>query len=111
MGHRNIVYSSLRTPDGTILTSTHVHDYVKHLDKNGKEYMLDGGTDYQKIREVVGRSGFGKNGDEEFRSSLLKDMNDEWVEASIPFVGKDSKWARIYQRELDYRKENNIQIN
>ena len=36
----------MRTPDGTILESKHRHDYVTHLDANGKEYMLDGGLAY-----------------------------------------------------------------
>ena len=42
----NILNSRMRTPDGTILESKHRHDYVTHMDANGKEYMLDGGLDY-----------------------------------------------------------------
>ena len=32
-----ILNSRLRTPDGTILESGHRHDYVTHIDANGKE--------------------------------------------------------------------------
>lgn len=126
----NLLYSSCKTPDGTILVSTHAHDYVTHIDKNGKEYMLDGGRHYQRynihddivwlniydtdpievIREKVGRSGYGKNGTGTFRRALLKDMNNNWVSASIDYVPKDSIWKEVYQRELEYRKLHNIFI-
>ncbi len=53
----NLIYNALRTPDGTVLTSRHRHDYVTHIDKNGKEYMIDGGLDY--VRSSA-------NGDEEY---------------------------------------------
>jgi hypothetical protein len=41
-----IILNQIKTPDGTILRSMHRHDYVTHIDKNGLEYMVDGGHDY-----------------------------------------------------------------
>lgn len=41
--------SQVMTPDGTILTSRHIHDYVTHNDADGTTYGLDGGCYYQKI--------------------------------------------------------------
>jgi hypothetical protein len=41
-----IVANMIRTPDGTILQSKHRHDYVEYIDKNGLEYMVDGGCEY-----------------------------------------------------------------
>jgi len=41
-----IIRNSMRTPDGTEIVSKYRHDYVLHLDKNGKTYMVDGGNDY-----------------------------------------------------------------
>jgi len=46
MTKSQIVCNRIMTPDGTIIQSHHRHDYVTHLDKNGKEYMVDGGHDY-----------------------------------------------------------------
>lgn len=40
------ITNKIQTPDGTILTSHHRHDYVTYTDKNGEEYMVDGGHDY-----------------------------------------------------------------
>jgi len=41
-----IVSNKIMTPDGTILRSLHHHDYQTYIDKNGLEYMVDGGTTY-----------------------------------------------------------------
>ena len=46
MSNAQIVCNRIRTPDGTILQSHHRHDYVTYIDKNGFEYMVDGGHDY-----------------------------------------------------------------
>lgn len=41
-----IVLNAIQTPDGTILHSKNLYDYKTHKDKNGKEYMVDGGMSY-----------------------------------------------------------------
>jgi hypothetical protein len=46
---RKLLVSRIQTPDGTILTSYHRHDYKTHVDKNDLTYMLDGGNDYQRV--------------------------------------------------------------
>lgn len=43
---RKLIQNAIVTPDGTILNSTHRHDYVGHTDVNGTFYMRDGGVDY-----------------------------------------------------------------
>ena len=124
---KQLLHSSIRTPDGTILTSTHRHDYVSHIDKNGLTYSLDGGTDYirtsidvekaedlslysddahEKLREVISRGGRGKNGDEELKYVLLKDINDEWLEAIIEYEElnrPNNKYLPVYREELKFR--------
>lgn len=42
-----IILNRIQTPDGTILTSYHRHDYRTHCDEiTGETYMVDGGTGY-----------------------------------------------------------------
>ena len=45
---KHLILSRIRTPDGTILTSYHVHDYVTHTDKSRLTFFLDGGNEYQR---------------------------------------------------------------
>lgn len=44
-----LLYNAIQTPDGTILHSKHRHDFVCHIDANGKKYCIDGGLDYRRI--------------------------------------------------------------
>lgn len=43
---RKIILNRIETPDGTILVSHFTHDYRTYTDKNGLEYMVDGGREY-----------------------------------------------------------------
>lgn len=132
---RQLVLSRIQTPDGTILTSYHQHDYVTHKDKNGEEYMLDGGNDYQRyfickepfkdlsvwsdapfetIRESFHRGGRGKDGKQPLTYTPMSKMSNEWLFACIIYNEErgmgDSFANKMYKKELDYRKENNIFI-
>lgn len=129
-----LIKSAIKTPDGTILESIHVHDYVTHKDANGEIYMLDGGLLYQRynvckepfedlsvwsdspfevIRENLYRGGYGKDGTGEYRRALLKDMSDDWVKNVITYeeiARPNNRYLQFYKKELEYRKENNIKI-
>ena len=71
-----LIYNAIRTPDGTIIESTHRHDYVTHFDTlKNRKYVIDGGLDYCR------RSNWGdeevlsidyESATPEMRSSLLK---------------------------------------
>lgn len=132
---RRLVYSAIRTPDGTLLESRHRHDCKSHLDKNGKIYILDGGTDYvrcsdngdeefiqvyrdepfEKIREYVYRLGYGKPGTPDygvFRKTILSQMTDEHLQASLeyPLVTKGGfHWQLLLEEKL-FRSENEIYL-
>jgi hypothetical protein len=134
---RNIVSNRIRTPDGTVLHSRHRHDYVTYTDNNGLEYMVDGGLDY--LRRTVHeddpyteisifdddpfdliRRGFawgtrGKDGKQPLTFTPICEMNDAWLQAAIDYntdygMGT-SVMNRIYAREQEYRKQNNITID
>lgn len=123
----------MKTPDGTILHSTHRHDMVTHFDKNGKSYMLDGGLDYtrssdngdeeyitcysdepfEKIRKYCYRLGYGKKGADDygvFRITFLDKMTDEHLEALMTYCTPENRFLPFYKKEIEYRKEHNITI-
>jgi hypothetical protein len=125
---KKLIHNSIRTPDGTILTSRHVHDYVTHLDKNDDTYSNDGGLYYlhrsvnkipaedlslytdspfEKIREVLERGGRGINSDEELKYVVLKDINNDWLQAIIDYELKhrpDNPYLTYYKQEVEFRK-------
>lgn len=126
---KQLIHNSIQTPDGTILTSSHRHDYVTHLDKNGETYFLDGGTEgytrtsinkvpaknlslysddaHEKLREVISRGSRGKNGDEELKYILLKGIDYDYLKAIIEYETErrpDNKFLPIYKEELKFRK-------
>ena len=125
---RQLIHSAIQTPDGTILTSRHRHDYVSHTDANGEYYCIDGGLDYyrgtiniepakriavylddphEKVREYVERGGRGKNGDEELKYVKLKDIDDEWLKAIIEYeedLRPNNPYIEIYKNEVEWRK-------
>lgn len=132
---KRLILSQIQTPDGTILRSMHVHDYVTHLDKNGEEYMLDGGNEYQRyntckepfkdlsiwsdapyevIRENYHRGGRGKNGDESLKWVPMSEMSDEWLKACIEYNDErglsKSFMNYMYLKEIKYRQRMEIKI-
>lgn len=121
-----ILSNRMLTPDGTILESLHRHDYVTHLDANGKEYMLDGGLDYvrssangdeqyltvyhddphEDIRGVVKWGTYGKNGDETLVHVTIADMSTQHLQACLDTV-KTMRPSiyKVMQDEVEYRDE------
>lgn len=65
---------------------------------------------FEQIRDFIGRSGYGKDGTGKFRKSSLANMNDEWVQNSITFVGENHPHCKYYKKELEYRKQHGISI-
>ena len=104
----HLLCNQIQTPDGTVLTSYHRHDYQTHEDKNGFTYMVDGGTDYLR-RFVVADAPYveqaeyyktgdhahnreyarwgtrGKKGDKPVKYKLIKDMSNKHLRATLSF--------------------------
>ena len=127
MSEARIVSNRIRTPDGTILESMHRHDYVTYVDKNGKEYMVDGGLDYLRrivhddaphqelsvysnqshnlIREVFRWGTRGKDGRQPLKYVPLKDLTTDHIVAILETQTHISDYIRkIFSDELDFRK-------
>lgn len=134
---RKIIINQIRTPDGTVLISRHRHDYVTYTDKNGLEYMVDGGTDYLRrnvhkeapyteisifegddvdfeyFRTVFCRGGRGKDGTEPLKWVPLAEMSNSWVEAVISYeeeLRPNNPYLKFFRQEVVYRDENKIYI-
>lgn len=130
-----IIRNQIRTPDGTILESTHVHDYVEYEDKNGELYSTDGGDEYihrsinkepyedmtvysnapiETIREIFKWGTRGVKGDKPLRWVLLRDMTNLHIESVIdylqPYPKEVSRNIDLFRRELEYREKNGISV-
>lgn len=123
-----ILVNMIRTPDGTIIQSRHRHDYVTYTDKNGMEYMVDGGLDYLRrtiydehpyvelslteedpievIREYFDWGTYGKDGKQPLRRILLKDMEDEHIQAILDTQRLMPQVKEMFIREQTYRSAN-----
>lgn len=118
---------------GDVITSYHRHDYVSC---SCNKLSVDGGQDYLRrayndaslveemcvyiddpyeiVRENFYRGGYGKNGDEPLKYVKLSEMSDEWLANVLTYEedrGNWNKWfVRLYEKEIVYRKDNNITI-
>lgn len=129
MPMRNLlVYNAIRTPDGTVLESTHKHDCKVYLDTvSNEEYMVDGGNNYtrryvnvvpyeelslcisddhDKVREYFTWGSRGKNADQPLTKIKLKDLTEDHIEAILRTQSHISGTAieQLFRNELSYRK-------
>lgn len=122
---KQLVVSRMRTPDGTLLVSLYNHHYVSHIDANGDEYFLDGGSVYQRhsvnkaplvdeslyvgddhalIREYFSWGTRGKDGRSPLEFKALKDLTTDHIEAILETQKQIPEWRRfIFKAELAYR--------
>jgi hypothetical protein len=126
MSEARIISNRIRTPDGTILESRHRHDYVTYVDKNGKEYMVDGGLEYLRrnvhddapyeelsvyddapyalIREVFKWGTRGKGGRQPLTFVPLKDLTTEHIEAILETqIHISERIRKLFINELTFR--------
>lgn len=126
-----ILLNQIRTPDGTVLTSIHVHDYKTHVDAiSGEEYMVDGGKDYlrrninkvpyieesvyeaddfEKIRKSISWGTFGKDGTQKLKYIKLCDISNDHLE-KLTEVYPEIFLVKFFKEEIKYRNINNILV-
>lgn len=130
----DILFNAIKTPDGTILSSKHRHDYVAYEDtKTGELYGVDGGADYFRrignvsdcedlsitsltpfsdIRERFHWGSRGVNGDEPIKMLRLSSLTNKHIEAILKnvFQNREGTFKKWFIEELKFRKENDILI-
>lgn len=120
----NLIYNAIRTPDGTIIESTHRHDFVCHEDANGQRYCVDGGLEYARRvnwsedcedislyddephevqREVLKWGTYGKSGREPLRKVAIKDMETDHILAVLGECTPTLVLKNCMLQELKYR--------
>ena len=127
-GVLKLLANRIKTPDGTILESVHRHDYKTYIDKNGLEYMVDGGLEYlrrnvqdsapatemsvyntdphETIREAFKWGTRGIDGKQPLTYVVLKDMTTDHIEAILETQTHITQEIRqVFIDELDYRHE------
>lgn len=126
MTERHLVANVLRTPDGTILQSYHVHDYKEHVDANGKTYMVDGGMNYMrrswyeeengedlsvytddphtKIREWFRWGTYGKEGKGPLDWVKLKNLETAHIKSILDEGYVRTYVKKMFENELELRK-------
>lgn len=121
---KQLIYNAIKTPDGTVLVSRSVHDYKAYTDKNGKQYMVDGGREYvhcsvhedqefltlytddphEEIRELFTWGSFGINGDQPVQYNTLKDLSDTHIAAILTTQSHMPQYMReLFENEQAHR--------
>ena len=126
---KNILYSAIVTPDGTLLRSYSRHDYKSHVDKvSGETYFIDGGLDYIRaslnkvparhlayydtdphpvIRNFFAWGTYGPKGDQPLKWVLLKDLDTDHIEKILDLTLRPHI-MKVFKSELEYRAKYNL---
>ena len=127
-----LLHSCIQCPDGTLLVSRHQHDFVQHIQADGREYFLDGGLQYQRIgysdQEYINMSAYAEDPHTLIRERFewgnrfdkdmkplpkmvyikLKDITCDHLIALVEYTSSDypEHIHKVFQDELAYRSLN-----
>ena len=127
---KRILLNSIKTPDGTIITSRYRHDFVGHKDKNGLTYYIYGGNDYLRKQcpgEYEDLSVY-DNGTHELRRKNthwgvnydkdmtrypetswkpIMDLSTDHIKAILDggYANNNEFYLHLFKKELEYREE------
>jgi hypothetical protein len=123
---RKLIKNSIMTPDGTILTSRHRHDYQSHKDKNSEIYVNDGGIDYlkrsinkepyidlslysddsfEKLRGGIEWGSRGKNGEEELHFKSISSMSTKHINNILSQFILADYMKELFEKEISHRNK------
>jgi hypothetical protein len=129
-----ILFNAIKTPDGTVLSSTHRHDFVAHKDEiTNKVYGVDGGSEYfkrigdfydcedlsitnktafEEIRSRFHWGSYGVNSGGPLVMKRVSELSNSHIVAIIENVFKDKRsvFKSWFDLELLYREEHDINI-
>lgn len=88
-----LIYNAIQTPDGTILESVHRHDFKTHLDKNGYEYIIDGGLDYVRYGSNCPK----KENMDNLEAIFLTEYDNGLHEKRRKYL----KWGKNYDKDMN----------
>jgi hypothetical protein len=95
-----------------ILKFLNIKNYDTNIQYDDISLTMD--DDFEKIRKVHKRGGRGKDGKEELKWIPLYEMSNSWLDACVVYNTKlnmaDNYATKLYLKEIEYRKENNIFI-
>lgn len=96
-----LIQQAVRLPNGIILNSVHVHDFIEWQDAEGNEVFMDGGTHYCRRTENfpgIGCTDLTIDADEPFDA-----ICDKLVWGTMGKDGKGPmKWVLVKDMELDH---------
>ena len=123
---RKLVLNRIRTPDQTVLTSRHRHDFVSHKDKNGEIYICDGGTEYIRrsinnepyedlslysddpfeiLRENIIWGSRGKHGNEPLHYKSISNMSSNHIKSILSNCKVVEFMEELFKKEISFRNE------
>ena len=124
---RKLIKNSIRTPDGTVLTSRHVHDYKCYKDTKSLEiYINDGGVEYFKrsvnkepyedislysddpfeiLRENITWGTYGRNGNEPLHYKSISNMSSNHIKSILSQYKLADYLKEVFEKEISYRNE------